>query len=234
MMDVERIHLRKFKNLNLILILTSFFLILLAMVFYPGGYKFFEYFISDLGMKETWSGEPKPVSTILFSVGIFTLVIQIIAQNIYFLKELGIYRINENNNTPKSKNLRIGWIFGIISAIFLSGVAIFPKENNLPGITAHSFSASMFFLIILIPMLYIWNIIKKRNDFKAIKITGILYDIFLVLYLFIPLILMGFFGYCHESLIALKVTLQKLVVFTLFFYEFFVVLMMEQLIKFND
>ena len=60
---------------------------ILAMVFYPGGtsidrdrigYSFFENFFSDLGMVRTYSGEPNPLSRLLFASALILVGIVLI------------------------------------------------------------------------------------------------------------------------------------------------------------
>src|SRR5438045_2679159 len=45
----------------------------IAMAIYPGGYRFTENFLSELGATRTWTGEPNHAGTVLFGIALGTL-----------------------------------------------------------------------------------------------------------------------------------------------------------------
>src|SRR5439155_11545077 len=51
----------------------------IAMQLYPGGYRFFMNFLSELGATRTWEGEPNHGGAVLFAIALGTLGIAMVA-----------------------------------------------------------------------------------------------------------------------------------------------------------
>ncbi len=101
-----------------------------AMFFYPGGstrnensqgYSFFTNFFSELGLTETYNGEPNTISAVLFFIALnlsgLTLVLFFIAFKQFFKSNLAVQIVSS-----------LGMIVGIVSGISFMGVAFTPAN----------------------------------------------------------------------------------------------------------
>ena len=161
-----------------------FFGTLIGMYYYPGGYSFFGNFFSDLGMEYAWNNEPNTISRPIFHAAIYILSIACIFNGFlwYSLK-------SSNKMDQKQKNYSIvGALFSPFSAIFLAGIAIFPKTAEDPMVSPHSISSTIFFLMILIPMLCFYEITRIQSTTKKYTIPGYFYNVILLIYILIPIL----------------------------------------------
>ncbi|MFX1532849.1 MAG: hypothetical protein ACFFDI_01295 [Promethearchaeota archaeon] len=108
----------------------------IAMVFYPGGYDFFGYFISDLGRVIAINGEPNGISFILFNL---TMLIGALTQIPFWL----IIRRLFIESTIEKVLAALGTILGLISIFLLIGIDLFPVDTQPE---AHVIFARFFYV----------------------------------------------------------------------------------------
>jgi hypothetical membrane protein len=141
-------------------------LTVIAMVFYPGGthgdpttkgYSFFRNFFSDLGLTETFSGDPKFVSFLLFTLA---MVFAGAALATFFVAFPSFF-----SSSPLGKWLSIlGSIAGILSGLAFIGVAL--PGNLYPE--PHELSVRITFLAFFVAVLsYLPVLFLKRDYPKA-------------------------------------------------------------------
>ena len=102
----------------------------IAMLFYPGGsirdensqgYSFFINFFSELGMTETYTGEPNTVSAILFFIALTVSGLTLV---LFFIGFKQIF----NSSIAAQIFSSLGLIAGIISGVGFVGVAFTPAN----------------------------------------------------------------------------------------------------------
>ncbi len=144
---------------------TSQFLLLtiLAMIFYPGGYSFWEYHFSDLGREVAISGTKNGFSRVLWTT---TVLITSICLIFFFLMMITLFR----ENTFERVLSYIGSFLGVISMPLLAGVGLYPTDTY--G-SEHDFSQMYFFLFFSLSiMTYSVAIILKKNYFFGYGVFG--------------------------------------------------------------
>jgi hypothetical membrane protein len=138
-------------------------LTLLAMVAYPGGthsdpttkgYSFFRNFFSDLGLTETFLGQPKPASYLLFTIA---LTLAGIALIIFF----SVFPKFFAQSKPGKWLGILGSIPGAISGMAYIGVAFTP--GNLYGKQHELFVQIAFVAFFVAVLLYIIAILLNKN-----------------------------------------------------------------------
>ena len=142
------------------------------------GYTFYKNFFSDLGRTVSWSGNNNLYSFILFN---FTTGFLSIFVFIYFYITLEVFK----KNNPVIKIVRIGAIFGMLSAIHFFGIAFTPGDILH---TIHLYFVRVAFgLIIISTSFYIPAILKTKayNNFYAYIL--ILFTILSSIYFYILL-----------------------------------------------
>jgi hypothetical protein len=104
-----------------------------AMWFYPGGtyadpsasgYSFFTNFFSELGLTETWAGEPNTVSAILWFVAMTTAGVGLL---LFFIAFRQFFTESRTGRILSG----LGSVIGIISGICFVGVAFTPANVYL-------------------------------------------------------------------------------------------------------
>ena len=136
------------------LVALSFFItITLAILFYDN-YVFFEQYLSELGAGET---------AFIFNIGIMITALLMLV--LYYLMYF--------------KNNKTNFAIGILSAVFLFGVGLFPLTIKLP----HYLSAALFFLLSF--LLITKSVINLYLQKKKIGFIGIISIIVILLYMFI-------------------------------------------------
>jgi hypothetical protein len=141
-------------------------LTLIAMIFYPGGthedpttkgYSFFHNFFSDLGLTETFSGDPKFASFLLFTVA---MVLAGVALAFFFVAFPSFF-----SSSTLGKWLSIlGSIAGILSGLAFIGVA-------LPGnlyLDPHKLSVQVAFLAFFVAVLIYIPVIFLKRDYPRV------------------------------------------------------------------
>ena len=139
---------------------TSQFLLLtiLAMIFYPGGYSFWDYHFSDLGREITISGKENGLSKILWST---TVLITSISLIFFFIMMMTLFR----ENVVEQILSYIVSLLGVISMPLLAGVGLYPTDTY--G-SEHDFSQKYFFLFFSLSiMIYSVAIILKKDFFAS-------------------------------------------------------------------
>jgi hypothetical protein len=138
-------------------------LTLLAMVVYPGGthsdpttrgYSFFRNFFSDLGLTETFLGQPKTASFLLFTVALTLAGIALIVFFCVFPKFFA------QSKTGKWLSI-LGSIPGLVSGIAYIGVAFTP--GNLYGKSHELFVQIAFVAFFVAVLLYIIAIFLNKD-----------------------------------------------------------------------
>lgn len=191
---------------------------ILSMIFYPDGisatgyngfdgYSFWNNFISDLGMTQTFGGEPKAASSILLFIG---LLILSIGGTIFYLLAFSVLGIKEEEN-DNSMLAAIGSTIGIIGNILLLGVSLFPKDTEL---LLHEITSVAFFLLSFIAVLIYNRIIILRKDISnKYTILGYIFVVCGLIYAIVPKLIIPHFD--NESQSIFKPASQKIAVISL-------------------
>jgi hypothetical protein len=162
---------------------------IMAMFFYPGGtsidrdrisYSFFENFFSDLGMAQTYAGEPNTLSQLLFTSALVLVGIVLI---IFFLIIASYF----NESKLERNSSRIGSIAGILAGMACIGIASTPWDLYLNIHLVFVFMLSFAFLVVLIS--YSIAIFRKETYPNLYAWVFITYAFMLAVY--IVLMMMG-------------------------------------------
>ncbi len=141
-------------------------LTLIAMICYPGGthadpttkgYSFFHNFFSDLGLTETFSGDPKFASFLLFTVA---MVLAGVALAFFFVAFPSFF-----SSSTLGKWLSIlGSTAGILSGVAFIGAAL--PGNLYPE--PHKMSVQVAFLAFFIAVLIYIPVIFLKRDYPRV------------------------------------------------------------------
>ena len=144
-------------------VLQFFLLTFFAAFLYPGGYDYFGYYFSDLGVVVARNGNPNLISRTLFFVALTLLALALIP---FWLTIRSLF--TESN---KEKTLsKIGSTLGVISSPFLIGIALFPIDTQLEP---HFLATLTFVLLFLLAtLLYSMTIILNKNCPNYFGIIG--------------------------------------------------------------
>jgi hypothetical membrane protein len=174
-----------------------------AIILYPEPYKFWDYYLSDLGVEFSPNGYPNPYSFISIFIAQFFMIVTgcslyILLINYYWIKGL-------------SKKHSIAPILTIIGYLLLPAVFTFPKDT-FPlvhaGFAFTSFGLGFFSSFAVYASL-------RHNGIKSKKFTVsfLTYVVICIFYAFIPFI----FTIFRDIYPSFLQTLQKFVVFSLFY-----------------
>ena len=181
---------------------------LIAMLFYPGGYRFFVHYFRSLGMFYV-NSVPNIVSRSLFIIacvwaGLTLIFFWIIMPTLF----------------TKDKKLKIisitGSVLGLISSPFLMLLAIYGYDLFF---FEHFFTTMLFFLCsALATLIYSIGIIinKEYPRQKMVRVVSGIFSIFLILYV------LSFFGLRWYGIFGSLV--QKLIVYGLILWTSFQVI----------
>jgi len=232
------------------------------MVVWPDGYKFWDNYISDLGMLVTFLDIPNPVSSslltaafIVHSLGsaLFFLLlsaclsvdlpenykktVKTLSNDSSYMPNNGLYaRMKRNVIIHMEKYMNdwtiYGLICGILSAVFIHGVYIFPKYiaspeyvliNNLHGLFAWLY----FFCAALAMFFYVVVIYYRFPKFRWGLFPVILFIAGFVIYQVLPYVFMGLGSTSYPP------TMQKIVVMLLIFNIISYMILCEKQYKSN-
>lgn len=138
-------------------------LTLVAMYYYPGGthtdhqaegYSFWHNFFSDLGMWNSFTGDPKFISFILFVTALSLIGLSFISFSVCMPS---LFHRLENSR----KYISTGSFFGFIAGISFIGVAFTPRDLCLVPHIIFVFSAFICFLLVVI--FYSIGILKDHD-----------------------------------------------------------------------
>jgi hypothetical protein len=129
-------------------------LILLAALFYPGGYDYFGYYFSDLGAVEARNGEPNSISRVLFSTALTMIALALIP---FWLIIHGLFR----ESTVGRVLSILGSALGLSSSPFAIGVGLLPIDTQLE--THFIVTLILVSLFALASLLYSIVIILNQN-----------------------------------------------------------------------
>jgi hypothetical membrane protein len=128
-------------------------LAVIAGLRYPGGtfqdhstrgYRFFENFLSDLGMTVAHNGEANRLGAVLFVIALLVLVVGLGGSLVGFVRL--------HSATPESRLFaRLAGVVGLVVCVCFAGVALTP-ENRLLGLHIF-FTRSAWRLFVLVPLL---------------------------------------------------------------------------------
>ena len=135
----------------------------LAMVLYPGGtlidedaegYSFFENFYSDLGMAQTYGGEPNTLSLLLFASvnvlnGIALVFFSVIMPSYFTATRLERF------------SSRVGSICGVLAGVSSVGSVVTPWDLCLSAHLVFTFATSALFLLAFV--FYSVAMLKNRG-----------------------------------------------------------------------
>ena len=203
------------KRQILILCVASFaayaFFNLLAMFLYPGGtssdkeakgYLFFENFFSDLGMVQTYGGQPNTLSLLLFASALVlmgtTFVFFFIIMPSYFTATR-LERVSS----------RVGSIGGVLAGVSCIGIAATPWDLYLSAHLIFVYSLSASFLLSVV--FYFVAILANRRYPNTYAAVFAVYTIILGAYL--CLMFLGPDIDTREGLVILA-TGQKIVIYS--------------------
>ncbi|MFX1255319.1 MAG: hypothetical protein ACFFCZ_27200 [Promethearchaeota archaeon] len=147
-----------------------------AMFFYPGGYDFFGYFISDLGRVMAINGEPNDISFILFNLA---MLIGALTQIPFWL----IIRRLFIESAVEKVLATLGTILGLISAFLLIGIDLFPVDTQTE---AHVIFARFFYVFFPAAILiYSIAMVFKQDYSNYFAIIGFVVSFSFALFLWI-------------------------------------------------
>ncbi len=170
-------NIKAIKTLIYIILVIFIATLVLTIVFYPDAYKFFTYFISELGATHTLEGSDNSISRLIFTIGFIAMgVIGLIMSIEYFAK-----RNRSKLNTSKG-------IFLII--MFLGAIAtVFPYD--IPSFSMiHRYGAMVFVL-----GLFVYCILcqfLRLNRIHGDQVTRKKIDFDQIFLIFLCLILIGY------------------------------------------
>jgi hypothetical protein len=162
---------------------------ILAMIFYPGGtynhadrsgYAFLGNFFSDLGMVNTYAGEPNTLSFFLFASALIlvglVLILFFLLLSTFFPERLMRVKLN-----------KAGSVAGILSGISCIGIALTPWDRFQ---IAHMFFAyclsASFLAVAILYSIAIFNNPAYPNGYAIVFIAY-----FFILLVFVALMLFG-------------------------------------------
>lgn len=192
----------------------------LAMVLYPGGtsfdedaegYSFFENFYSDLGMTQTYGGEPNTLSLLLWA--------SVNALNGIALIFFSVIMPSYFTATRLERSLsRIGSICGVLAGVSSVG-AVIPWDLYLSAHLVFTFSTSTLFLLAFV--FYSVAMLKNRRYPNVYAAVFAVYLVIIGAYYgltFLGRPDIGNIG-TREDLVILA-TGQKIVIYSGFIYSF--------------
>lgn len=154
-------------------IIQFLFMIFLAIIFYPGGYNFFGYFLSDLGAVRSRNGELNTLPSLLFSIAFsllglslvpFWLLIPLLFATSKYEKIFGV----------------LGSIMGLLTTPLIIGVVVYPMDTQLD---THEFYAwSYAFFLALAIFFYSLTILRNLEYPNSIKVIS--FALFIILGIF--------------------------------------------------
>lgn len=166
---------------------------IIAMIFYSGGYIFFDYTFSYLGTTIAENGTDNTISRVLF---IIACTITAISLNPFWVVMPTLF--SEKNLTKYLSIL--GSICGVVSSPFLFLLAIIPGDIDFDG---HILATNIFFLLFAAAILIYSITIFLNEDYQNIYgIVGIAFSILIVLY---PLV--------FRKIDLIRALMQKIIVY---------------------
>ncbi|MFX0184053.1 MAG: DUF998 domain-containing protein [Candidatus Hodarchaeota archaeon] len=148
-------------------------LIVLAMIFYPGGYDFFRYYLSDLGTMRARNREPNPISSALFSVTFTILGLSLIPFWII------IHRLFAKSTSEKIFSV-IGSVMGFLSTPFVIGVVLYPMDTQF---STHEFFAQTYTLVLALAILF-FSVAMVLNQNYPNYVAVISFGLFIIIGVF--------------------------------------------------
>ena len=162
---------------------------IIAMISYPGGtsidkdrigYSFTENFFSDLGMVETYAGQSKTISLLLFGSALILIGILLLLFIVVFMSYF-------DGSKLERYSIRIGSVGGILAGISCIGIAVTPWDLYLEAHTVFSYILSVSFLVTFIA--YAIAIYGNREYPNTYATVLVIYMLFLAF--FIGLMIFG-------------------------------------------
>ena len=136
-------------------ILQSLILTFFAFLFYPGGYNFFMYFLSDLGTVRARNGDLNPVSSLLFSIAFTILALSLIP---FWL----IIRTLFTETTLEKVLSALGSVMGLVSTPIVVGVVLYPMDTQFK---VHEFLALSYSFSLALAILFYSVAIIINQDY---------------------------------------------------------------------
>ncbi len=156
-----------------------------AMLFYAGGtrtepaasgYSFFRNFFSDLGLTQTYGGQPNIVSAVLFFIALTVAGSGLVLFFAAFPQFFG--------GSPLGKVLSwLGSVFGIISGLCFIGVALTPANLHLQVHTQFVLRAFQAFPVAV--TFYAAAILCQRDYPRRSALVFAVFAVLLIAYLFL-------------------------------------------------
>ncbi len=152
-------------------------LIVLAMVFYPGGtptnpntqgYSFWENWLSDLGLIQSYSGENNIVSMILFTSALTFWGLSLIP---FFLALRSLFTESQLEKVFST----IGSVLGVIAGIGLVGIAYTPAD--ILGLLHITFVYIAYLSLFVLGILYSITLFKSKRLPKQYAIIFLIWTI---------------------------------------------------------
>ena len=154
-------------------ILQFLFIIFLAILFYPGGYNFFGYFLSDLGTVRARNGELNQISSAMFFATFLAL-------NGLLIPFWLILRTIFTNSTLEKSLSTLGSVIGLISTVFALGIGIYPMDTQFE---AHEFFAFSYTLLLAL-LVFFFSIAMVLNQDYSNYVSVISFSLFITIGLF--------------------------------------------------
>lgn len=116
----------------------------IAMIIYPGGWKFFDYYISDLGRTVAINGDPNPDSPKVFMLAMIIGALSLGA--FWFFSEIVL-----RPSTGRFKWLvQLGSVLGLVSSPFMAAIPFFPVDTMH---TEHITVGVIFFVCVALALI---------------------------------------------------------------------------------
>lgn len=153
-----------------------FVLTTIAVFFYPGGYRYFDYTFSSLGrVFSEANGAANDISSLLFMLALFLTPITLIP---FWIKLQSLF----NESTIEKILSILGSLFGVIASILLIGVALYPSDTQS---SIHGLFARLMFLSFAIGIVIYSVVILVSKDYPNLySIFGFLIFLLVPLYVF--------------------------------------------------
>jgi hypothetical membrane protein len=179
-MSLQSLKKFDFSNWNHLAVLISafgpiqfIFITILAMFFFPGGYSFFDNFFSTLGLTETGTGTPNPISSVLFNLALLLGTISLVPLWI-------LMWMNFKEKTSEKIIATIGSYLGLLSAPLLTLIGVFPADTELK---AHILVTLLFFIFTAFAILFYSIVILLNKEYSYYyALAGFAITIFIIFF----------------------------------------------------
>jgi hypothetical protein len=132
------------------------------MYIYPGGYEFFDYFLSDLGRQTAINGDSNPTASILFSCSMFLGALFLL---IFWLLSPVLLKSYQSKLYVL---VQIGSVLGLLSTPVMASIGIFPTDtqsevHNIIGIIFFALAGASIVLYSIFFIILFFSRLQEQN-----------------------------------------------------------------------